>query len=81
MRAEVKLLMEIYYENVNKKTLYGVSNEALFTTLELIKRNNPGVVTKTGDFGIPLQWKANSKIKLSWSEIMAGLDVQSKIKR
>ena len=80
MRAEVKLLMEIYYENVNKKTLYGVSNEALFTTIELITRNNPGIVTKTGDFGIAMQWKPNIKIKLTWSEIIAGLDVQSRIK-
>lgn len=77
MRAEVKLLMEIYYENVNKKTLYGISNEALFTTLELISRNNPTVVNKKGDFGIPLQWKPNTKIKLTWAEIIAGLDVQA----
>ncbi len=81
MRAEVKLLMEIYYENVNKKTLYGVSNEALFTTLELIRRNNPGIVTKSGDFGIPLQWTPNTKIKLTWSEIIAGLEVQSKLRK
>lgn len=78
MRAEVKLLMEIYYENTNKKTLYGVSNEALFTTLELISRNNTGVVTKKGEFGIPLEWKPNKKIKLTWTEIVAGLDVQFK---
>ncbi|KAB2880019.1 hypothetical protein F9K33_06820 [bacterium] len=80
MRAEVKLLMEIYYENVNKKTLYGISNEALYTSLELISRNNPTVVTKKGNYGIPLQWKPNTKIKLTWAEITAGLDVQTNIK-
>ncbi len=80
MRAEVKLLMEIYYENTNKKSLEGVSNEALFVSLLLISQNNPQSFIKKDAFGIPSAWAPNTRIKLSWTEIMAGLDAQSQMR-
>jgi hypothetical protein len=80
MREEVEILMKLYSENVNRVSLKKVSNEALFVSLLLIGQNNPDAVVKKDAFGIPMEWKPNTKIKLSWNEIMAGLEAQKQLK-
>ncbi len=79
MRSEVAFLMQTYNNNIYKQYLteeqYVNDLEVLGTTLELIARKNPGLVTKLGDFRLPLLWKSDMTIQISWDDIEAGLQI------
>lgn len=80
IQAEVKLLMKIYYSNISGKTLKEVSDEALFASVELIAQSNPKAITKKNLYGIPTEWLPNTKIKLTWAEIAAGIEIHERTK-
>jgi hypothetical protein len=79
MRSEVAFLMKVYNENIYKQYLseedYVNDLEVLGTTLVMIERKNPGLVTQVGDFRLPLLWKPDTTIKISWDDIEAGLQI------
>jgi hypothetical protein len=79
MRGEVAFLMQLYNENIYHTYLtqeqYMNDLEVLGTTLVLIEKRNPGLVTKLGDFRLPLLWKADTTIKVSWDDFEAGLQI------
>lgn len=83
MRSEVKSLMQIYYENVYKQGLSEdeISTAMLRSALLLIGKKNPGVVTARDTYGVPLEWKPNTRINLTWVEVNSqGLDAYYKRK-
>jgi hypothetical protein len=84
IRTEVAWIMQVYAENVLRK-YYSQKDllnnvEALGTTLVLIEKKNPKVVTKKGTYGIPMQWQVNERIRLGWEDVQAGLDVYATAK-
>ena len=73
MKSEVRYIMQLY--SSQKGGSYNISNEALGTSLVLIGNKNRELITGKDKYGIPTTWQANSRVNISWADILAGVDV------
>ena len=82
--AELKSLLKLYYDDHNKafSEKEDANNEIMHMTLFTVAVRNPDVITKRDAYGIPMEWKANEKIQLTWDDILSGtIEYQEKMRR
>lgn len=77
MRAEIKSLMQMYHDEVYKEPIpkNTITNEAIISSAGLIAANNPDIITKWDEFGIPLFWKEGARVQMTWEDVNWGLRI------